>query len=218
MKYKRVTKCNKYRSKTLFKIIHVPMYGIWYNAYKNKARRARMNGKYYTKARAECNARYNDKFEEIKVRVPDGKKSKYKEAAKAEEKSLNQFIIDCVEKESGACKMYTAEMVKLLGEVYYELLGVMNKKHHDPYWQISDRYPMKCLVMILPRAMSLGIPKELNEKIGKIMDMISSTEEMNELMTKQMPMELVMAYEMGKNARYTKQKDNDNKTDKESTK
>lgn len=78
-----------------------------------------MNGKYYTKARAECNARYNDKFEEIKVRVPDGKKSKYKESAKAEEKSLNQFIIDCVENESGACKMYTAEMVKLLGEVYY---------------------------------------------------------------------------------------------------
>lgn len=55
--------------------------------------------KYYTEARARCNAEYLKKFEEIKIRIPKGKKDEYKAAAEAQGKSLNQFIIDCIEKE-----------------------------------------------------------------------------------------------------------------------
>ena len=54
--------------------------------------------KYYTKTRAKCNAEYLQKLDEIKVRVPKGDKDKYKAAAKAARKSMNQFIVDCIEK------------------------------------------------------------------------------------------------------------------------
>lgn len=54
--------------------------------------------KYYTKSRAKCNAEYLQKLDEIKVRVPKGKKDEYRAAAEAVGKSLNQFIIDCIEK------------------------------------------------------------------------------------------------------------------------
>lgn len=54
--------------------------------------------KYYTEARAKCNAEYLKKFDEIKVRVPQGEKDRYKSVAEAHGKSLNQFIIDCIEK------------------------------------------------------------------------------------------------------------------------
>lgn len=38
------------------------------------------------------------KLDEIKVRVPKGKKEEYRIAAEASGKSLNQFIVDCIEK------------------------------------------------------------------------------------------------------------------------
>lgn len=53
--------------------------------------------KYYTKTRAKCNAEYLQKLDEIKIRVPKGNKDRFKSAAKAAGKSMNQFIIDCIE-------------------------------------------------------------------------------------------------------------------------
>ena len=47
--------------------------------------------------RKEANKKYLEKFDEIKVRVPGGKKEEYKAKAEAEGKSLNQFIIDRIE-------------------------------------------------------------------------------------------------------------------------
>ena len=57
-----------------------------------------MAGKYYTEARAKANSEYLKKFDEIKVRVPKGKKDEYNAAAESKGKSLNKFIIDCIEK------------------------------------------------------------------------------------------------------------------------
>lgn len=42
---------------------------------------------------------YQAKFDDIKVRVPKGKREEWREEAKKRSKSLNQFIIDSVEKE-----------------------------------------------------------------------------------------------------------------------
>lgn len=53
--------------------------------------------KYYTKTRAKCNAEYLQKLDEIKIRVAKGNKDRFKSAAKAAGKSMNQFIIDCIE-------------------------------------------------------------------------------------------------------------------------
>lgn len=55
-------------------------------------------GAKYTQAQAEAARKYLDKLEEIKLRVPQGKKEEYKRRAEAAGKSLNQYIIDCIER------------------------------------------------------------------------------------------------------------------------
>ena len=52
-------------------------------------------GKASTKAKNKYNA---ENYERISLSVPKGKKDEYKAAAEARGKSLNQFIIDCIEK------------------------------------------------------------------------------------------------------------------------
>lgn len=47
--------------------------------------------------RKKANETYLAKLDEIKIRVPKGKKEEYKAKADAEGKSLNQFIIDKIE-------------------------------------------------------------------------------------------------------------------------
>ena len=56
-----------------------------------------MASKYYTETTAKAAEKYLKKLDEIKIRVPKGDKDKYKAAAEASGKSLNQFIIDCIE-------------------------------------------------------------------------------------------------------------------------
>lgn len=41
--------------------------------------------------------KYLSTLDEIRIRIPKGKKDEYKSAAEASGKSLNQFIIDCIE-------------------------------------------------------------------------------------------------------------------------
>lgn len=55
-------------------------------------------GAKYTQAQANAARKYLDKLEEIKLRVPPGKKEEYKRRAEAAGKSLNQYIIDCIER------------------------------------------------------------------------------------------------------------------------
>jgi len=47
--------------------------------------------------RKEANKKYLASLDEIRIRVPKGKKDEYKQLADNAGKSLNQFIIDCVE-------------------------------------------------------------------------------------------------------------------------
>ena len=94
--------------------------------------------------------------------------------------------------------MYTREKVELIGEIYQRTLQVLNGGVHDPYNWMSDRYPMKCLVMIYPRAAALGIPEKLNRKMMELMDLIT-IEEMGEMIKKQMPQEMILYLEIGKN-------------------
>lgn len=94
--------------------------------------------------------------------------------------------------------MYTREKVELIGEIYQRTLQVLNGGVHDPYNWMSDRYPMKCLVMIYPRAVALEIPEKLNKKMMELMDLIT-IEEMGEMIKKQMPQEMILYLEIGKN-------------------
>lgn len=55
-------------------------------------------GAKYTEAQAAASRRHHEKLDSIIFRVPKGKKEEYKQLAEAEGKSLNQYIIDCIEK------------------------------------------------------------------------------------------------------------------------
>lgn len=94
--------------------------------------------------------------------------------------------------------MYTKEMTKLIGEAYYEVLKILNGAKHDPYISISDMYPMKCLIMLYPKAVTLGTTKKLDEIMTKLMGMITP-EQMSTIIKKPMPREMVLYLEMGKN-------------------
>lgn len=55
-------------------------------------------GSKYTAAQAKASAKYDKNFDIIKIRVPSGKREQYKAKADAESKSLNQYIIDLLER------------------------------------------------------------------------------------------------------------------------
>lgn len=59
-----------------------------------------VSSKHYEQ-RKESNKRYLKKFDEIRIRVPSGTKDEYKSRADNVGKSLNQYIIDCIEKGQG---------------------------------------------------------------------------------------------------------------------
>lgn len=61
-------------------------------------------GKKYTQAQRAAAERYMKERHTIRVVVPKEKAAEYKAAAEAEGKSLNKFIIDCLEKEMSANK------------------------------------------------------------------------------------------------------------------
>lgn len=52
----------------------------------------------YSQAQNKATQKYiKNAYDEIKIRVQKGKKEEYKELAANAGKSLNQFIIDCIE-------------------------------------------------------------------------------------------------------------------------
>ena len=50
-----------------------------------------------TKAQAKASKKYDEKFDIIKIRVPKGMKEHYKALAESDRKSLNQYIISCLD-------------------------------------------------------------------------------------------------------------------------
>lgn len=55
--------------------------------------------------RKKANKKYLAKFDEIRIRVPNGKKEEYRQRAEAAGKSLNQYIVDCIE---GDMRLYNS--------------------------------------------------------------------------------------------------------------
>lgn len=48
----------------------------------------------YTSTQSRASMKYLSKFDEIKLRIPKGQKEELKAAAAAQNKSLNQYILD----------------------------------------------------------------------------------------------------------------------------
>ena len=55
-------------------------------------------GAQYTSSQAKASSEYLKKLDRITIRVPKGTKEKYKRFADSKGQSLNQFIIDCIER------------------------------------------------------------------------------------------------------------------------
>lgn len=54
-----------------------------------------------THAHLECNARYHSKLDDIKIRVPKGKREELKRYASEHSESLQSWIIRLLEQDSG---------------------------------------------------------------------------------------------------------------------
>ena len=52
-----------------------------------------------TQAQLKANAKYLDKFDDIKIRVPKGERERYKQYAESKGKSLNALIIELIEQD-----------------------------------------------------------------------------------------------------------------------
>lgn len=52
-----------------------------------------------TEAEKRAVKKYHEKFDDIKIRVPKGKREEYKKFAETQGKSLNALIIDLIEDE-----------------------------------------------------------------------------------------------------------------------
>ena len=92
--------------------------------------------------------------------------------------------------------MYTAENLLAMGKVYRGILKVLNGGKRDPYEQISQILPMKCIVMTFPRAASMHIPEDLDREIAELMDGLTP-EDMEQMMDKPVPMDLRMNWIKG---------------------
>lgn len=55
--------------------------------------------KMLSEAQKKANNKYFEKFDDIKVRVPAGKKAEYKEQAEAHGMSLNAYIVKLLEQD-----------------------------------------------------------------------------------------------------------------------
>ena len=92
--------------------------------------------------------------------------------------------------------MYNREMLESMGEIYKDLLKILNKTGNDPYSNTSDIFPFKCFMMVLKKATPLGIPKQLDKEIAALMDTISP-EDVHKLMNDPLPVDLRMSWYRG---------------------
>lgn len=91
--------------------------------------------------------------------------------------------------------MYTVENLEAMGSVYAQLTQL--KGFNDPFQRQCDMFPMRSITTMIKRTMPY-ISDELNQEIGKLMDMLD-VDEMDELINKPVSMELRMNFWKGYN-------------------
>lgn len=65
-------------------------------------------------------------------------------------------------------EIYNKENLKEMGYIYSGLLHVLKLNMKNPYPN-AEMLPYKSIFLILPEAMVLGLPKELNDRVKKFM-------------------------------------------------
>lgn len=82
----------------------------------------------------------------------------------------------------------TDEQLYKLAQIYTNLVHIVSPVGHDPF-PTSYMLPFKAFVMILPRAMSIGIPKKVNDAIGEFMDTLDA-DDVDKLMDTPVPLDM----------------------------
>lgn len=93
-------------------------------------------------------------------------------------------------------KCYTPEMLRELGALYAELLKIINNGKHDPF-PTSDITPIKYFMILHNKAMHVGVPQNLSERIARFMDFFDF-EDFSESFETPVPMDLRIYFQMGK--------------------
>ena len=115
---------------------------------------------------------------------------------------VNKLLGRVVEEDRSNFILYKdIELLKELGSCYQALINTLHKHNkttripHNPYPN-CDIFPIKYFTIVLHKAMSCGIPKELNNRIARFMNFIDS-EDWTECMNKPCPVENRMYFLMG---------------------
>lgn len=92
---------------------------------------------------------------------------------------------------------YSTKDMYLMGQIYHSLLDILNPGGSNSY-PSADTFPVKYILMVLPRVKASKIPKQVDAAIREIMDNIDP-EDMEGLMSGKYPspMDLRMNWVMG---------------------
>ena len=100
-----------------------------------------------------------------------------------------------VQEDTREVSCYSAEILRELGYCYNALLHILNKAGNNPYPN-AEIFPVKYFVMLLPRAMTIGIPSELNDRIALMMSFLD-VNDWESSMNIPVPMEMRMYFFAG---------------------
>lgn len=84
---------------------------------------------------------------------------------------LRTIVIEDKEIDSLSC--YDGNILREIGYCYTALLYVMNEKGHNPY-PMAEIFPTKYFTMTYQQARAIGIPAELHDRIGQLLNCINS--------------------------------------------
>lgn len=92
-------------------------------------------------------------------------------------------------------KCYNNQTMYEMGYIYHGLINTLNKKGTGPYPN-PEIFPYKCIVLILPMVISLGIDKNLEARLAALMDMFE-IDDNDKMLSTPSPIETRMAWYRG---------------------
>lgn len=117
-------------------------------------------------SRAEFSRAY-----EIPLRTLENWESGSRTAPRYMVEMLKRIVIE--DKEVGALDCYDNNVLRELGYCYTALLYVMNKGGHNPY-PMMEIFPTKYFTILYQQARTIGIPTELHDRIGQLLNHINA--------------------------------------------
>jgi len=130
---------------------------------------------------------------EIPLRTLEDWESEKRNAPNYVIEMLRRIVVENEELKSLDC--YSENVLHELGYCYAWLLYVLTKNGTNPYYA-SDIFPIKYFIMVYKKAVSIGIPAELDKRIGQLLNTIN-TDQWGSLINAPVPMEKRSSFFLG---------------------